>query len=142
MKRVPPLPPARLRRLQELAQMKADAELARLAVTAQGRSRLLAALSALGRAEPPLGPNADAPPQAGQAAALEPMLVRARLAHAAWIETRRRDLNARLAMIQADWLRLQPVAARAHARAQVLDRLTVAAEGARRHRTQVKAADG
>lgn len=149
MSRVPKLPPARLRRLRDLAQMKADAELARLAVTAQSRARLRAALDALGAAEPPLSPAPEAPGADGQGTGgpgddttatmpapvpVDPLLVRARLAHAAWIEGRRRELNARLAMVQADWLRLQPAAARAHGRAQVLNRLTEDAEHARRDR--------
>jgi len=216
----------RLRRLEALARLRAEAELARLAVAARSRARLSAALAALGDSEPPLGPgppagpvsagiapnapgggpagarpaedrpaagpdgsapgtaaagrstperslSAAAPaaggaPRAGQPpgpgaggrapsapglerggdpssdtpspgrvapvphhtaepAWIDPLLVRVRLAHAGWISAQRREINARLAMVQADWLRLQPQAARAMGRAEVLDRLASAA---------------
>jgi hypothetical protein len=219
------LPPARLlRRLQALARIKADAETARLAATAQSRGRLRAALADLGQPEPPLAPvirTATADPVAaggsceshnlspglapamapdqtpgmapslppdlspglapdlspgmasdptpsrasGQLAGatpglapgpascpptpqplqpgsddrpiLEPALVRARLAHGVWIGTQRAHLNARLAMVEADWRRLQPVAARAFGRVQALDALALRSEAeARRDRSR------
>jgi hypothetical protein len=192
------LPPAPLlRRLQALARIKANAETARLAATAQSRGRLRAALADLGQPEPPLAPvertvafdpvgaegsgdsldlspglapvtapdqtpgmapglaTAPAPgqlagPSPGPAYApapprpspqpqplsprsdprqiLEPALVRARLAHGVWIGTQRAHLNARLAMVEADWRRLQPVAARAFGRVQALDALALRSE--------------
>lgn len=165
MKEPPRQDAGRLRRLEALARLKAEAELARLAVAARSRARLSAALAALGESEPPLGPvppagaghaplpgtggraqtepgldRADpssgtnapglAAPQSHQSAEpawIDPHLVRVRLAHGGWISAQRREINARLAMVQADWLRLQPQAARALGRAEVLDRLATAA---------------
>ena len=123
---------AQLGRLQALAQMKAEVELARLAATGQSRARLQSALAALGEAQPPLtaGPGEDPL----NSAPVDPLLVRARLAHAGWIEAQRRELNARLAMVMADWHRLQPAAARAEGRARVLERLRDQAREARRAR--------
>lgn len=137
---------AQLGRLQALARMKAEVELSRLAATGQSRARLQSALAALGEAQPPLtagpspntgpttepttGPGDDALPPAP----VDPLLVRARLAHAGWIEAQRRELNARLAMVMADWHRLQPAAARAEGRARVLERLRDQARDAWRAR--------
>lgn len=127
-----------LARLAGLARLKSEAEIARLAATAQSRGRLIAALAALGAGEAPLGP----PPEGGAGGEapgaapppVDPALVRARLAHRAWIEGQRRHLNARLAMVEADWRRLQPVAARAFGRTRVLDDLTERAEDEARAR--------
>lgn len=153
-----------LRRLQALARIKADAETARLAVTAQSRDRLRAALSSLGQGEPPLQavipPEGVPPVSSAQPAAaakpepaggqtpltehapdiariVDPALVRARLAHGVWIEVQRAHLNARLAMVEADWRRLHPVAAQAVGRVQVLDELADRAViQAKYHRTR------
>ena len=143
----------RLKNLHALAQMKADAELARLAATGQSRARLTAALAALGNAEQPLGPMPPPEDATSEAAtkrregtqhggesenpvsgpdpqAIDPLLVRARLSHAKWIEAQQRELNARLAMVMADWHRLQPQAARAFGRARMLAQLAEAARAA------------
>lgn len=109
MKRIDP---ARLERLTALAAMKRDAELAKLATVAQSRARLIGALEGLSQAETPL--DADTTPG----------LIGARLAHLRWIEGRRRLLNQRLALINADYLERRPAALKAFGRAQVLDKLT------------------
>jgi len=101
----------RLARLQSLAAMKRDAELAKLAVVAQSRARLLAALDGLNGAEAPLDGDST------------PGLIRARLAYAAWLEGRRRMLNQRLALVNADYLARRPEALQAFGRAEVLDKL-------------------
>ncbi|WP_333826925.1 hypothetical protein [Pararhodobacter sp.] len=103
--------PARLDRLQAIAAMKRDAELAKLAMVAQSRARLLQALDGLNQAEAPLEDESN------------PGLIRARLAHMRWIEGRRRLLNQRLALIQADYLERRPAAVQAFGRAQVLGTL-------------------
>ncbi len=103
--------PVRLERLRGLAAMKRDAELAKLATVAQSRARLLQALEGLKQAEAPLDENST------------PGLIGARLAHLRWIEGRRRTLNQRLALINADYLERRPAALRAFGRAQVLDEL-------------------
>lgn len=100
-----------LARLQGLAVMKRDAELARLAVAAQSRARLLAALNGLDRVEAPLDGDST------------PGLIRARLAYAAWMEGRRRVLNERLALVNADYLARRPAALQAFGRAEVLGKL-------------------
>lgn len=146
-----------LARLAALARLKSEAEIARLAATAQSRGRLVAALAALGRGEEPLGAaedpdgaeprpggNRDRAPEAAAAsvaAPLDPALVRARLAHRAWIEGQRRQLNARLAMVEADWRRLQPVAAKAFGRTRVLDDLAAQARDGARVLKQARAAE-
>jgi hypothetical protein len=107
---------ARLERLRTIARMKADAEIAKLAIVAQGRARLLQSLDALARAEEPLDPD----PQDG---GCDPAMVQARLAHSRWLDGQRRMLNERLALVQADFLTLRPQAQRAFGRAEVLDRL-------------------
>ena len=107
---------ARLSRLQAIARIQSDTALARLAVVAQGRARLLQSLDALGRAEEPLAP-------AGDEEAEDPAMVQARLAHRRWLDAQRRMLNQRLALVQAEYLTLQPHAQRAFGRAEVLDRL-------------------
>jgi hypothetical protein len=112
---VDPATRARLDRLRAVARMQADAALARLAVAAQGRARLLGALDALGQAEAPLEGDG------GEGA--DPAMIRARLAHRRWLEGQRRMLNQRLALVQAEYLTLQPPAQRAFGRAEVLDRL-------------------
>ncbi|MCC5968425.1 MAG: hypothetical protein JJU15_00580 [Pararhodobacter sp.] len=111
--------PVRLQRLQDIAAMKRDAELAKLAVVAQSRARLLEALDGLTQAEEPLDAGSG------------PGLNRARLAHMRWIEGRRRVLNQRLALVNADYLAGRPAAMKAFGRAQVLDAL-VTREKARR----------
>lgn len=133
-------PPARvLARLAALARLKSEAEIAKLAATAHSRGRLVAALAALGQGEAPLGPAPEAPAPDGPVT-VDPALVRARLAHRAWIEGQRRHLNARLAMVEADWRRLQPVAAKAFGRTRVLDDLVTEAEDADRARKRAAAA--
>jgi len=102
----------RLARLQALAAMQRDAELAKLAAAAQSRARLLQALDGLTRAEAPLEGDTS------------PGLIRARLAHLQWVEGRRRMLNQRLALVNADYLERRPAALRAFGRAQVLEELT------------------
>jgi hypothetical protein len=220
--------PERLRRLHLLARMRADAETARLAATAQSRGRLQAALADLGQPESPLapaapcpeaapwpaaapasagggpwgpgaqtgaepgwaetstrvqdgpaqdrhsptghdppasGPRPDTGPNPGHAASarmppdaapgttpdaapgttpiLDAALVRVRRAHGVWIGAQRAHLNARLAMVEADWRRLQPVAARAFGRVQALDGLIARAEAqARRDRAARALRDG
>jgi len=104
--------PARLERLQALAMLKRDAELAKLATVAQSRARLLQALAGLNQVETPLDDDST------------PGLIGARLAHLRWIEGRRRLLNQRLALINADYLERRPAALMAFGRAQVLGELT------------------
>ena len=53
----------------------------------------------------------------------DPAMLRARLAHARWADARKRMLNQRLAMVNADYLARRPAAARAFGRAEVLDKL-------------------
>lgn len=103
---------ARLERLQALAAMKRDAELAKLATVAQSRTRLIQALEGLNQVETPLDDDNT------------PGLIGARLAHLRWIEGRRRMLNQRLALINADYLERRPAAVRAFGRAQVLGDLS------------------
>jgi hypothetical protein len=62
------------------------------------------------------------------ARAIPALVMRARLAHRAWIEARRAELQIRLARIEADWHRLRPGAARAFGRAAVLGDLADSAE--------------
>lgn len=112
--------PARLARLHALAAMKRDAELARLATLAQSRARLIGALDGLNQAEAPLDEDAT------------PGLIAARLAHLRWIEGRRRLLNQRLALINADYLERRPAVLRAFGRAQVLEELTARASACAR----------
>ena len=112
---------SRLERLRLVARMKADAALARLAITAQSRARLVQSLDSLGRAEAPL--DAAAAGEGVVEAPTDPAMVQARLAHRRWIDARRRMLNQRLALVQAEYLTLQPEAQRAFGRAEVLDRL-------------------
>jgi hypothetical protein len=107
---------ARLDRLRLVARMKADAALARLAVSAQGRARLQRSLDALGQAEAPLDGGDESAPA-------DPAMIQARLAHRRWLDAQRRMLNERLALVQAEYLTLQPQARRAFGRAEVLDRL-------------------
>lgn len=114
--------PARIERLHALAAMKRDAELAKLATVAQSRARLFSALDGLNQSETPLEDDNS------------PGLIGARLAHLRWIEGRRRMLNQRLALINADYLERRPVALEAFGRAQVLEAL------ARRERTRAKKA--
>lgn len=119
----------RLRILHGLARMKADQETARLAAVAQAKARLDAALAALSPAEPPL------PAAAPLNTPIDPHLIRARLAHAAWTEAQRAQVNARLALVRADWLRLLPPAQAAFGRARVLGEMAdAAAQAARRPR--------
>lgn len=103
----------RLAHLRELAALKRDAELAKLAVVAQSRARLLAALDGLDGVEAPLDGDST------------PGLIRARLAYAAWMEGRRRVLNERLALVNADYLARRPAALQAFGRAEVLGGLLV-----------------
>ena len=109
--------PAALARLAQLAAMKRDAELARLAGVAQSRARLQSAVDALKRTEAPL--DADD---------TDPALVQARLVHRRWTESQHRRLNQQLALVTADWLRQRPAAARAFGRAAVLSELTTRVE--------------
>ena len=117
---------ARLDRLRIIARMQADAALARLAVSAQGRTRLQQSLDALGQAEAPLDGGDESAPA-------DPAMVQARLAHRRWLDAQRRMLNQRLALVQAEYLTLRPPAQRAFGRAEVLDRLgeALAAEARR-----------
>lgn len=108
--------PARLLRLQALAALKRDAELAKLASVAQSRARLIQALAGLNQIESPLDDDST------------PGLIGARLAHLRWIEGRRRMLNQRLALINADYLERRPAALKAFGRAQVLGELATRAE--------------
>jgi hypothetical protein len=57
-----------------------------------------------------------------------PGLIRARLAHAVWIQRQRAELLGRLARIEADWRRQQPAAASAVGRLEALGRLADDAE--------------
>lgn len=136
-------PAAVLARLAALAQVRADQATARLAETAQSRARLRAAIDGLGRGEDPLAPpplpDAARPESAPapEGAALSPLLVRARIAHQAWLDRRRAELLARLARVEADWLRLRPPAATAFGRAEALrDLAREAADAARRRRLE------
>ena len=110
------IPKAKLARLQALAAMKRDAELARLASVARSRNALQAAIAALGASVPQL-------PTEDEGGAENPALTRVRLQHARWVESRRIMLNQRLAMLSADWLALHPAAARAVGRLDALDKL-------------------
>lgn len=103
--------PARIGRLQAIAAMKRDAELAKLATVAQSRARLIQALDGLNQSETPLDEDST------------PGLLAARLAHLRWIEGRRRMLNQRLALINADYLERRPAVLEAFGRAQVLEAL-------------------
>lgn len=137
-------PAAELARLAVLARLRADQALARLGQTAQSRARLRAALDGLGRAEDPLAPASDrsgaaaggvAEPEASAPTGLSPLLVRARIAHRAWLDRQRAELLVRLARVEADWQRLRPPAAQAFGRARVLDDLAAqAAQDERRAR--------
>ncbi|PVH30294.1 hypothetical protein [Pararhodobacter oceanensis] len=109
--------PMALARLQAIAALKKDAELARLAEVAQSRNRLKASLDALRRTEAPL----DGSESGGQP--VDPAMVGARLAHLRWVEAQQRLLNQKLAMVTADYLRQKPTAARAFGRATVLEQL-------------------
>lgn len=111
-----------LARLQALAALKKDAELARLATVAQSRARLQSAVNALKCTEEPLDP-AD-----GQSAKLTSSLIAARLAHRRWIEGQQRRLNQQLALVTADYMRQKPAAAKAFGRATVLEQLTEQAQ--------------
>lgn len=91
--------------------MKRDAELAKLATVAQSRARLIQALDGLNQSETPLDEDST------------PGLLAARLAHLRWIEGRRRMLNQRLALINADYLERRPAVLEAFGRAQVLEAL-------------------
>lgn len=71
-------------------------------------------------------------PDAAPGARGSALMVRARLAHAAWISAQRAQILARLALVEADWHRLLPPAARAFGQAEVLDRLSEAARRAAR----------
>lgn len=116
----------RLARLQAMAKMKSDAELARLATVAQSRARLRSSIEALNATEAPLDGSADTPDANSADAApaiTDPAMLRARLAHARWADARKRMLNQRLAMVNADYLARRPAAARAFGRAEVLDKL-------------------
>lgn len=130
-------PAAVLARLAALARLKADQATARLGETARSRARLRAAIDGLGRAEDPLAPAPPEPegqpPQAPEGA-LSPLLVRARMAHRAWLDRRRAELLARLARVEADWQRLRPPAAEAFGRAEVLRELAQRAADADRRR--------
>lgn len=111
------MPQARvMARLQAIAAMKRDAELAQLASVARSRNALKAAIEALGEATPQL-------PAPGEAGAENPAMTRVRLQHCRWVEGRRMLLNQRLAQISADWLALRPAAAKAVGRVETLDRL-------------------
>lgn len=114
---------ATLARLAELAALRREAELAKLAAVARSRSRLLATLETLRHAEAPLDPSE---------AVSDPALVRARLAHRRWSEAQSRRANQQLALVTADWLRQKPAAARAFGRAAVLEALTEKARAALR----------
>lgn len=109
-----------LARLQGLAALKKDAELAKLAAVAQSRNRLAGALEALKRTEAPLDTQIGAP--------LDQAMIVARVAHRRWIEAQQRRLNQQLALVTADYLRQKPAAAKAFGRAAVLDSLTRTAE--------------
>lgn len=104
-----------LGRLAELAKMKREAELAKLAAVAQSRARLQESLATLRNAEAPLDPDEQAN---------DPAMIRARMAHRRWGEAQQRRLNQQLAMVTADWLRQKPAAAKAFGRAAVLNQLT------------------
>lgn len=105
---------AALARLVELARLRREAELARLARIGVTRTRLQAAVEALRQTEAPL--NADE-------TVADPALVRARIAHQSWSEGQQRRLNQQLALVTADFLRQKPAAARAFGRAAVLEQL-------------------
>ena len=114
-----------VQRLAQLAAMKREAELAKLAAVAQSRARLQGALQAFRRSESPLD-SAEA--------VADPGMVAARLAHRRWTEAQVRRLNQQLAMVTADWLRQKPAAARAFGRAAVLEQLSETATSADRKR--------
>ncbi|MFN3952873.1 MAG: hypothetical protein ACK4LQ_00365 [Pararhodobacter sp.] len=141
MKTLKPAELRKLARLQAMAKMKSDAELAKLATVAQSRSRLINSIKALNATEAPLDGSGDARPDAqpdaqpdaspgaqvagpaAQPAVTDPAMLRARLAHARWAEGRKRLLNQRLALVNAEYLARQPAAAKAFGRAEVLGRL-------------------
>ncbi|KPQ08548.1 MAG: hypothetical protein HLUCCA12_01675 [Rhodobacteraceae bacterium HLUCCA12] len=115
---------AAVRRLQQIAAMKRDHELARLATIAQGRDRLRTALATLDR-------NA-----ASLDAATAPGLLQAQIAHQRWVEGRRNLLHQRLALVQADFLDTLPAARRAFGKADVLARIIEQETTRHRHRGQ------
>lgn len=85
----------------------------------------------------PSTPSVTAPTTSGSETAGDAIgpvhLMRMRLAHAAWVAARRTEINRRLALVEADWLRLYPPAVRAFGRAEVLRKLaSTAQESARR----------
>lgn len=121
-------PPATMARLQAIAAMKRDAELARLASVSRSRNALKSAIAALGATTPQL-------PAPGQAGAENPAMTRVRLQHCRWVEGRRILLNQRLARVSADWLALRHAAARAVGRVDTLEKLSQkTAREARRER--------
>lgn len=139
MKTLKPTELRKLARLQAMAKMKSDAELAKLATVAQSRSRLMNSIKALNATEAPLDGSGDAPPDTSpggrpepgspalaapaQPAVTDPAMLRARLAHARWAEGRKRMLNQRLALVNAEYLARQPAAAKAFGRTEVLGEL-------------------
>lgn len=102
----------KLQKLQAIATMKRDLELAKLAVVAQSRTRLIQSLNGLSQSVGAIDGDET------------PGLIRARLAHLRWVEGRRRTLNQRLALVSADYLERRPAALKAFGRAQVLSELT------------------
>lgn len=123
--------------LQKVARMKSEAELAKLATVAQSRSRLVSAIEALNATEAPLDGTGDA---GGPAEVItDPAMLRARLAHANWADGRKRLLNQRLAMVNAEYLARRPAAAQAFGRAEVLGELVERGwEGHRREEAKGK----
>jgi hypothetical protein len=112
---------AALTRLRGLAELKKEAELAKLAAVARSRQRLESALAAVRETEEPL-PTDDGGPA-------DPAMVAARLAHRRWAEAQQRRINQQLALVTADFMKLKPAATRAFGRATVLGQL--AARGRR-----------
>ena len=102
-----------LARLRDLAAIKRDQELARLATVAQSRQRLQNSLQSV--RDNGVALVADQ---------TDPAALRATLAHARWADQQAKRLNQQLALVTADYLRLRPQVARAFGRAQVLDDMT------------------
>lgn len=104
---------AKLDTLLLLARLERERAMAGLGHAMRARASLRASLDALADAGQ-LAPGAQIP---------APALMQAALRHQHWAEGQRRMLNLRLARIEADCARERPIAARAHGRVSVLERL-------------------
>lgn len=109
-----------LERLSRLAQMVLDKDLARVRAAAQVKDASLAALEAIDAPAAP--PDGLSPVAAGLAA----------LRYQRWADTRRAEINTRLARQTAEWLEAREKAALAFGRTQALGKLAKQAKLAKR----------